>query len=83
MASEPTALTDEEFASLLTVGHTGVNSSAPLIPSVHSARLIALGHGGHRGQAADDDAGTNHAYVLGRSQPESNGSDNELEHEAQ
>jgi hypothetical protein len=44
MASEPTTLTDEEFASLLTVGNTPVNGLAPAIPAAHSARFIALGY---------------------------------------
>jgi hypothetical protein len=44
MASEPTNLTDEEFASLLTVGNAPVHGSAPIIPEAHSARLIALGY---------------------------------------
>jgi hypothetical protein len=44
MASEPTTLTDEEFTSLLAVGNTPVNGSAPAIPAAHSARLIALGY---------------------------------------
>jgi hypothetical protein len=44
MASEPTTLTHEEFASLLTVGNVPVNGSAPAIPPEHSARLIALGY---------------------------------------
>lgn len=37
-------LTREEFASLLTVGNAGINSSAPAILAAHSARLIALGY---------------------------------------
>jgi hypothetical protein len=44
MASEPTALTGEEFASLLTVGNVPVNGLASAIPAAHSARLIALGY---------------------------------------
>jgi hypothetical protein len=44
MASEPTTLTKDEFASLLAVGNTGVNSRAPVIPAAHSARLIGLGY---------------------------------------
>jgi hypothetical protein len=44
MASEPTALTGEEFASLLAVGNVPVNGLAPAIPVAHSARLIALGY---------------------------------------
>ena len=37
-------LTHEEFASLLAVGHTPVNSRPAGIPPEHSARLIALGY---------------------------------------
>jgi len=44
MALEATMLTSEELASLLTIGNAAVNSSAPTIPAVHSARLIALGY---------------------------------------
>jgi hypothetical protein len=44
MASEPTALTPPEFASLLAVGSVPVNGSVPAIPTAHSARLIALGY---------------------------------------
>jgi hypothetical protein len=44
VASEPTTLTDEEFASLLTVGNAPVHGSTPAIPAAHSARLIALGY---------------------------------------
>jgi hypothetical protein len=44
MASEAQMLTSEEFASLLAVGNTPVNGPAPLVPAVHSARLIALGY---------------------------------------
>lgn len=44
MASEADMLTNEEFASLLTVGNAAVNSSAPMIPAAHRARLIALGY---------------------------------------
>jgi hypothetical protein len=44
MASEPTTLTDEEFASLLTVGNAPVHGPTPAIPAAHSARLIALGY---------------------------------------
>jgi hypothetical protein len=44
MASEATMLTQEEFASLLTVGNAGVNSAAPVIAAEHSARLIKLGY---------------------------------------
>jgi hypothetical protein len=42
MASE--TLSPEEFASLLLVGNTPVNGSAPAIPAAHSARLIELGY---------------------------------------
>jgi hypothetical protein len=44
MTSKATTLTREEFASLLAVGNTPVHGSAPAIPAVHSARLIALGY---------------------------------------
>ena len=44
MTSEAKMLTPEEFASLLAVGNTSVNSRAPLVPAAHSARLIALGY---------------------------------------
>jgi Mg2+/Co2+ transporter CorB len=44
MASETKMLSPEEFASLLLVGNTLVNGSAPAIPASHSARLIALGY---------------------------------------
>jgi hypothetical protein len=44
MAAQSKMLTPEEFASLLTVGNTRVNDSAPAIPAEHSARLIALGY---------------------------------------
>ena len=37
-------LTHEEFASLLAVGLTPVNSRPAVIPPEHSARLIALGY---------------------------------------
>jgi hypothetical protein len=37
-------LTHEEFASLLAVGHTPVNSRPAITPPEHSARLIALGY---------------------------------------
>ena len=37
-------LTTEEFASLLAVGNTGVNSPAPVIPSAHAALLMRLGY---------------------------------------
>ncbi len=59
MASEAQMLTSEEFASVLTVGNTpAVNGPPAVIPAEHSARLIAL-HGRSRGQAVDDQAGTN------------------------
>jgi hypothetical protein len=44
MATQSKMLSPEEFASLLTVGNTRVNDSAPAIPAEHSARLIALGY---------------------------------------
>jgi hypothetical protein len=44
MDPEGKTLSPEEFASLLTVGNTAVNSAAPMIPAAHSARLIALGY---------------------------------------
>jgi hypothetical protein len=44
MASAPTTLTDEEFASLLTVGNAPLHGSSPAIPAEHSVRLIALGY---------------------------------------
>jgi hypothetical protein len=44
MDPEGKTLSPEEFASLLTVGNTAVNSAAPMIPTAHSARLIALGY---------------------------------------
>jgi hypothetical protein len=44
MATQSKMITPEEFASLLTVGNTRVNDSAPAIPPEHSARLIALGY---------------------------------------
>ena len=37
-------LTTEEFASLLAVSNTGVNSPAPVIPSAHAALLMRLGY---------------------------------------
>jgi len=37
-------LTHEEFASLLAVGHAPANGRPAVIPSEHSARLIALGY---------------------------------------
>ena len=37
-------LTPEEFASLLTVGNTSVNSPAPAIPAEHAALLMTLGY---------------------------------------
>jgi hypothetical protein len=45
MASEPTTLTDEEFASLLTVGNAAIHSPTPAIPAAHRAPLIALESG--------------------------------------
>ena len=44
MASEPKALTREEFASLLTVGRCAVFEPPAVIPAEHSARLIGLGY---------------------------------------
>jgi hypothetical protein len=44
MISAAAILTHEEFASLLTVGNTPVNGSAPVIPAAHRAHLIALGY---------------------------------------
>lgn len=44
MVSKATVLTNEEFASLLTVGNAPVHGPAPVIPAAHSARLIALGY---------------------------------------
>lgn len=44
MASDTEVLTDEEFASLLTIGNTRVHTPVPTIPAEHSARLIALGY---------------------------------------
>ena len=44
MASKTKTLSLEEFASLLTVGSTRVNMSAPAIPTEHSARLITFGY---------------------------------------
>ena len=40
----PKMLTDEEFASLLTVGNCSVLDSPAVIPAKHSARLIRLGY---------------------------------------
>jgi hypothetical protein len=40
----PKTLTDEEFASLLTVGNCSVLDSPAVIPAKHSARLIRLGY---------------------------------------
>ena len=37
-------LTHEEFASLVAVGHSPLNSRPAAIPPEHSARLIALGY---------------------------------------
>jgi hypothetical protein len=44
MDPEGKTLSPEEFASLLAVGKSAANSSAPMIPAAHSARLIALGY---------------------------------------
>jgi hypothetical protein len=44
MALEAQILTTEEFSSLLSVGNARANSSAPMIPAAHRARLIALGY---------------------------------------
>jgi hypothetical protein len=44
MTLEATKLTQEEFASLLTVGNVPVHRAAPAIPAEHSTRLIALGY---------------------------------------
>jgi hypothetical protein len=44
MASGMKMLSPDEFASLLLVGNTPVNGSAPAIPAAHNARLIALGY---------------------------------------
>jgi hypothetical protein len=44
MPSEAITLTDEEFASLLTVGNAPVHGSPPAIPDAHSARLTAVGY---------------------------------------
>jgi hypothetical protein len=44
MASKTTTLTDEEYASLLTVGNAPVHGPTPAIPAAHSTRLIALGY---------------------------------------
>jgi hypothetical protein len=44
LTMEAQMLTNEEFASLLTVGNAPANSSALTIPDAHSARLIALGY---------------------------------------
>jgi hypothetical protein len=40
-------LTLDEFSSLLVVGNVGPNDPAPVIPTEHSARLIALGYMAH------------------------------------
>jgi hypothetical protein len=37
-------LSEQEFASLLTVGNTRVNGPPAVIPAEHSARLIGLGY---------------------------------------
>jgi hypothetical protein len=44
MTAEAKELTIKEFASLLAVGNAQVNDPAPVIPTEHSARLIALGY---------------------------------------
>ena len=44
MAAQPTALTPEEFSSLLVIGNTPVHGLVPEIPAAHSARFIALGY---------------------------------------
>jgi hypothetical protein len=44
MASDSKTLTREEFASLLTVGSATVRDPPAVIPTEHSARLIALGY---------------------------------------
>jgi hypothetical protein len=44
MASKTTTLTDEEYASLLSVGNAPVHGPTPAIPAAHSTRLIALGY---------------------------------------
>jgi hypothetical protein len=45
MTSDAKMLTSEEFASLLTVGNTSAVTCPPaVIPTEHSARLIALGY---------------------------------------
>jgi hypothetical protein len=45
MASETKRLTREEFSSLLMVGNTCAVTAPPaVIPTEHSARLIALGY---------------------------------------
>jgi hypothetical protein len=44
MASKPTLLTREEFASLLTVGSCSVIDPPAAIPAQHRARLIGLGY---------------------------------------
>jgi hypothetical protein len=40
----PNMLTDEEFASLLTVGNCSVLDPPAVIPAEHSVRLIGLGY---------------------------------------
>jgi hypothetical protein len=40
----PKTLTDEEFASLLTVGNCSVLDAPAVIPAKHGARLIRLGY---------------------------------------
>jgi hypothetical protein len=44
MILEAAMLTPDEFASLLAIGNTPVNGTVPVIPSEHSARLIAMGY---------------------------------------
>jgi hypothetical protein len=45
MAAKAKILTREEFASLLTVGNTSAVADPPaIIPTEHSAKLIALGY---------------------------------------
>jgi hypothetical protein len=46
MGSKSTTLTDEEFASLLTIGNAPVHGLTPAIPTAHGAWLIALGYMG-------------------------------------
>jgi hypothetical protein len=44
MAVEARELTIKEFASLLAIGNSRVNDLAPVIPTEHSNRLIALAY---------------------------------------